>query len=167
MGTINVPTQEQRDARLMQLAAKKLAAKKHPDEVADLLCKTGDIYWNAATEIVDEVRYNRRGMIAMYQLPSAIIKSVLYAALGVFLLLLGGRVLITYGLPTPFLAQLQNVPVAGGVSFYGANAMHPMLNLIFAGAGAFFLLLAVLGIVQPLLIILLSPVLNKSRVIKE
>lgn len=90
MGTINVPTQEQRDARLMQLAAKKLAAKKHPDEVADLLCKTGDIYWNEAIEIVDEVRYNRRGMIAMYQLPSAIIKSVLYAALGVFLLLLGG-----------------------------------------------------------------------------
>lgn len=162
MGTIKVPAREQFNSQLMHKAAGKLAAKKPADEVVQFLCSTGDIYWEEARAIVHEVQFNRPDLIAMHKLPAVAVKSVLFAALGAFLLLLGGQALLTYGLPTPFFDQLNGMPLVAGLSFYGPNRLFGSFNEIAAAVGGLLIVLAVLQLLPLLLQIIFAPLFRKA-----
>lgn len=162
MGTVKVPAREQFDSQLMHKAARKLAAKKPADEVVPWLCKTGDIYWEQARAIVHEVQFNRPDLLALYRLPGILLKSGLMAALGFFLLLLGGQVLLEKGLPTPFLLQLSNVQIVAGLTFYGDNNLLPFFNEAMVGVGALLLAMALLLAAIPLGTIVFAPLFRKS-----
>ncbi len=162
MGTIKVPAREQYNMQLMHRAAGKLAAKKPADEVIQFLCSTGDIYWEEARAIVHEVQFNRPDLIALHKLPGVALKSVLFAALGAFLLLLGGQVLLNNGLPTPLFDQLNGMPLVAGLSFYGPNRLFGFFNELAAGVGALLIVLAGLQLLMVLVQIVFAPLFRKS-----
>jgi predicted transcriptional regulator len=118
-----MPTKEETRARnrAMSMAADMLAEKKHPTDVTKVLCEKGNMSWNLAEEIVQEVQMRRKGAIARRQMPAKLFGAFVMLVAGVILVVLNGQLLEDYGLPLLFEEQLSEIDLPFGLAFYGGE----------------------------------------------
>jgi hypothetical protein len=119
----------------MRFAARMLAKKKLPDEVAQMLSNKGDMSWVKAEEIVQEVKEHRQGTISRMRAPGQIFSSIFLVVLGGFTALIYGRTLEAWGLPTPYQEQLQAIEFPVDIiQFYGYGGTDMISVAITGGA---------------------------------
>jgi polyhydroxyalkanoate synthesis regulator phasin len=138
-----------------RLVAKRLAQKKFPDEVAKELADRGDMSWEQAYEIVEEVQKKNKGAIARRQVVGKFISALIFAAIGLVLMAMNARVLerreyIADVEQLPFHAQLIeiSVPYFGRV-YGGGNEMVFLFGLLFFAMAGVVVLFAILAALRP------------------
>ncbi len=134
----------------MDFAGRMLARKKLPDDIAAELSRQGDMSWDEAAEIVEDVSKNHRGAIARHKAPGMIMWSVLLLVVGLYLIMLNGQVLLNeYGFTPPLYNQFQgtDLPLYGRV--YGGDDMIQFaIGGFMAGGALLGILLGIINLVR-------------------
>ncbi len=138
-----------------QYAAKLLAAKKPPEEVARMLANAGDMSWEVAQQYVFDVQRRYKGAIARRQFIGIVFGALVTAVIGIFLIALNARYLEReFGLvPFPnyeeWRGDLLPIPILAIPIYSGTNEY-----VFYAGVGLLVLaavsvLLGVLRMLRP------------------
>jgi (2Fe-2S) ferredoxin len=131
--------------------AGRLAKKEAPEEVIPKLASYGNMTWEDAEKIVNEVHTKRPGAVARRRLFGKLIIGLLMLAAGLYLVMLNGRLLVElFNITPPFYETYRGdqLPLYGEV-YNGRETIQFYIGLGLAAFGSLQLLLSVLSSLRP------------------
>jgi hypothetical protein len=134
-----------------RLVARRIAKKRFPDEILTELSQKGDISWNRAEEIYNDVKERRPGMISRAKAPGQLFSALIMMAIGGVVALAFGKTLEEWEQPTPFRAELEALELPGDFELFYAYGGDTMIDTVVMGGALLFIAIGVLVMVGTIL----------------